>query len=152
MHMSAIPIVHLFAGLAIYRYFDPNALATVIGIEWLSARVAALSAIGHHHAAFFLAIFPTLLSSLVYFTAAQRAKFAMQAKARTFVELEHQKVYAVILIGFFLYRVMWEDVPSPSNINWALDGMLVPSVFLLTWAGAIGFVSTVLFHFGAIKH
>ena len=74
MHMSAIPIVHLFAGLAIYRYFDPNALAAVIGIEWLSARVAALSAIGPHHAAFFLAIFPTLLFSLVYFASGARAK------------------------------------------------------------------------------
>ena len=50
----------------------------MIDIEWLSARVTALHAIGPHHAAFYLAVFPTLLFSFVYFAPAQRAKIFAQ--------------------------------------------------------------------------
>ncbi|MDA7422674.1 hypothetical protein [Tritonibacter multivorans] len=158
--MSAIPIVHLFAGLAIFRFFDPNALAAVVGIEWLSARVAALYAIGPHHAAFFLAIFPTLLFSTVYFLPAQRARIQTRLRAQNGFKTEtigggfsivHSNSRGAGLCWAMCATGLLVQISGYSDIwdsRWW--GLLFPGVLWTTWLGAIGLISTILLATGVI--
>ena len=129
----------------------------MIDIEWLSARVTALHAIGPHHAAFYLAVFPTLLFSFVYFAPAQRAKiFAQGLPQKPELDDTHAmppiavNTTALTAFGMALcFVIQFGGAIETSYSHWW--GMAFPGVLLNTWVGAVGLVRLTALLTGSLK-